>query len=89
LPPRQIRDGAIVSAAWQRTLGTVNPTESLAFQSTGAGFTISGLPLARDAALLESGIDLRVMPGFPSPITHSCSPNQSQSRQSSAPRSAT
>ena len=44
------------SAAWQHAFGSVTPTEALAFQSTGAPFTIAGLPLARDTALVESGL---------------------------------
>ena len=50
------------SAAWQHAFGSVTPTEALAFQSTGAPFTIAGLPIARDTALLESGLDLRLNP---------------------------
>ena len=48
------------SAAWQHAFGSVTPSEALAFQSTGSPFTIAGLPLARDTALLESGLDLHV-----------------------------
>ncbi len=51
-----------LSAAWQHAFGSVTPTEALAFQSTGAPFTIAGLPLARDTALVESGLDLRLNP---------------------------
>ena len=51
-----------VTAAWQHAFGAVTPTTALAFQSTGAGFTISGVPLARDAALIEAGIDLHLTP---------------------------
>jgi outer membrane autotransporter protein len=32
----------------------------LAFQSTGASFTVAGVPLARDSALVEAGVQLRV-----------------------------
>ena len=49
-----------VSAAWQHALGSVTPTEALAFQSTAETFAIAGLPLARDSALLEIGLDLRL-----------------------------
>jgi outer membrane autotransporter protein len=48
------------SVAWQHAFGNVTPTEALAFQSTGAGFTIAGVPIARDAALVEAGFDLHV-----------------------------
>jgi outer membrane autotransporter protein len=48
------------SVAWQYALGNVTPTTALAFQSTGANFTVAGVPLARNAALVEGGLDLRV-----------------------------
>jgi len=51
-----------LSAAWQHALGPVTPSEALRFESTGETFSIAGLPLARDTALLESGLDLRLSP---------------------------
>ena len=51
-----------LSASWQHAAGPVNPTQVLTFQSTGAPFAIAGLPLARDTALVESGVDLRLTP---------------------------
>ena len=48
------------SVAWQHAFGAVTPTAALAFQSTGAGFGIAGVPLARDAALIEAGGDLQL-----------------------------
>lgn len=50
------------SVAWQYALGDVTPTAALAFQSTGANFMVAGVPLARNAALVEGGLDLRVTP---------------------------
>ena len=50
------------SAAWQHAFNDIAPTAALAFQNTGAGFAITGVPLARDAALVETGLDLRVSP---------------------------
>src|SRR5208337_3255913 len=49
-----------LSAAWQHALGPLTPSEALTLQSTAAAFTVAGLPLARDTALLESGLDLRL-----------------------------
>ena len=49
-----------VSAACQHAFGTVVPAASLAFQSGGTPFGITGVPLARDAALVEAGLDLQV-----------------------------
>jgi outer membrane autotransporter protein len=51
-----------VSAAWQHAFGTVTPSVSLAFQTAGIPFTIFGAPIARDAALVETGADLRISP---------------------------
>jgi fibronectin-binding autotransporter adhesin len=48
------------SVSWQHAFGAVTPTAALAFQSTGAAFGIAGVPLARDAALVEAGGDLQL-----------------------------
>jgi len=48
------------AALWQHAIGPVTPTAALAFATTGAPFTVSGVPLARDAALVEAGVDLRI-----------------------------
>jgi outer membrane autotransporter protein len=50
------------TAAWQHAFGSVTPTEALTFQSTGAPFVVAGVPLARDAALVQAGFDLRITP---------------------------
>ncbi|WP_027579819.1 autotransporter domain-containing protein [Bradyrhizobium sp. Ai1a-2] len=50
------------SFAWQHAFGDVTPGAALAFQSLGSAFSISGVPLARDAALVESGVDLNINP---------------------------
>ncbi len=50
------------SLAWQHAFGDVTPAASLAFANTGIAFGISGLPLARDAALVDAGLDLRIDP---------------------------
>jgi outer membrane autotransporter protein len=48
--------------AWQHAFGDVTPTSALAFQGTGAAFTVAGIPIARDAALVEAGFDWRFSP---------------------------
>ncbi|KWV58577.1 hypothetical protein AS156_33870 [Bradyrhizobium macuxiense] len=48
------------SVAWQYAFGDVTPTAALAFQGLGTSFTAAGVPLARNAALVEGGLDLRV-----------------------------
>jgi fibronectin-binding autotransporter adhesin len=48
------------SLAWQHAFGTVTPSALLTFQSTSATFGILGVPIARDAALVEAGGDLQL-----------------------------
>jgi outer membrane autotransporter protein len=45
------------SAAWQHAFGDVTPTAALAF-SGGAPFTVAGVPIACDAAVVEAGADI-------------------------------
>ncbi|MGB7077241.1 MAG: autotransporter domain-containing protein [Xanthobacteraceae bacterium] len=51
-----------VSAQWQHAFGDVTPTVAVSFQSTGAGFSTAGLPIAANAAVTEAGIDWRITP---------------------------
>ena len=51
-----------VSAAWQHAFGDVNPVAALTFQTLGTSFTTAGAPIARDAAVVDAGVDLRVTP---------------------------
>jgi len=49
------------SLAWQHALGSVAANDVLAFQAAPAStFTISGVPIARDAAIVEAGLDLAI-----------------------------
>ncbi len=50
------------SVQWQYAFGDVTPTSVLAFQSTGAAFSVAGLPIARNSALVEAGFDWRFGP---------------------------
>jgi outer membrane autotransporter protein len=52
------------SIQWQHAFGDVVPTAGLAFAGTGAAFTVSGVPIARDAALVEAGLDWRITPAI-------------------------
>ncbi|MFH0295770.1 autotransporter domain-containing protein [Bradyrhizobium sp. 31Argb] len=62
----QLQNGMMLTPraalAWQHAFGDVTPGAALAFQSLGSAFSISGVPLARDAALVESGVDLNINP---------------------------
>ena len=48
------------SLAWQHAIGDLTPSAVLAFQELAALFTVAGVPLARDAALVEAGFDARI-----------------------------
>ena len=50
------------SAAWMHAFDLVTPTAALKFQSTGASFTVAGLPLARDSAIVEGGVEMHLNP---------------------------
>ncbi|WP_332684604.1 autotransporter family protein [Bosea sp. (in: a-proteobacteria)] len=45
--------------AWRHAFGDVDPSVTLAFAGSSA-FTIAGLPIARDAALVEAGLDVAI-----------------------------
>jgi outer membrane autotransporter protein len=48
------------SLAWQYAFGDVEPVQAFAFASTGIGFGIAGVPIARSSALIEAGLDLNI-----------------------------
>jgi outer membrane autotransporter protein len=50
------------SVAWQHAFGDVDPLTGLAL-ATGEAFGISGGPLARNAALIEAGLDIVIADG--------------------------
>ena len=50
------------TVAWQYAFGDVTPTAGLAFQGTGTAFTVAGVPIARNSALVEGGFDWRFTP---------------------------
>src|SRR5262249_22348331 len=47
---------------WQYAFGDVTPGAALAFQGTGTAFSIAGIPIARNSALVEAGFDWRFSP---------------------------
>jgi outer membrane autotransporter protein len=60
-----LSDGMVLSprasAAWQYAFGDLTPVAALGFAGIGgAGFSVTGVPLARSTALLEVGADLRL-----------------------------
>ena len=48
--------------AWQYAFGDVTPSAALAFQGTGTAFSIAGVPVARNSALVDAGFDWRFTP---------------------------
>jgi outer membrane autotransporter protein len=49
-----------ISAAWQHAFNGVTPDAALAFASNGVGFTVYGVPLAEDTALIDAGLDFGI-----------------------------
>lgn len=47
---------------WRRAFGDTTPVMAMVFASGGAGFNISGNSLARNAALVEAGLNLHFSP---------------------------
>jgi outer membrane autotransporter protein len=45
------------SLGWKHAFGDVTPLQTLSF-SGGAGFTVAGVPVARDAAAIKAGFDV-------------------------------
>ncbi len=42
---------------WRHAAGDVTPTSDQIFQSGGPLFTVAGVPIAKDTAALEAGLD--------------------------------
>ncbi|MPZ12782.1 MAG: hypothetical protein GEU89_21695, partial [Kiloniellaceae bacterium] len=54
-----------LSAAWQHGFGDLTPAASLAFAgTTNADFTVTGVPLARDSAVIDAGLDVTIQRGY-------------------------
>ncbi|MNL75864.1 Extracellular serine protease precursor [compost metagenome] len=47
--------------AWRHAFGDVTPLATFAFTG-GSAFTVAGVPIARNAALVEAGLDLAIAP---------------------------
>jgi outer membrane autotransporter protein len=59
------------SAAWQHAFDDMTPEAALAFASTGIGFTVRGVPLAEDSALVDAGVDFTLRPDITLGISYS------------------
>lgn len=47
---------------WRHAFGDVTPASTVAFAAGGDSFTVYGAPIARDALLIEAGLDFAVSP---------------------------
>lgn len=60
-----------LSARWQHAFDDVTPTAALAFATTGAGFTVAGVPLAKDSALIDAGLDFAIAENLDAGVSYS------------------
>ncbi|UDF32924.1 UNVERIFIED_ORG: autotransporter domain-containing protein (plasmid) [Roseateles sp. XES5] len=67
--------GAAVTArgmvGWRHAFGDETPSSSMRFASGGNAFAISGVPITRDAAVVEAGLDMTLTPSATLGITYS------------------
>ena len=47
---------------WRHAFGDVTPASTVAFAGGGDSFTVHGAPIARDALLVEAGLDFAIAP---------------------------
>ncbi|MCW3709620.1 autotransporter domain-containing protein, partial [Burkholderia cenocepacia] len=48
---------AVGTVGWRHAFGNTQPASRLSFASGGSPFSVTGVPVARDAAVLEVGVD--------------------------------
>jgi fibronectin-binding autotransporter adhesin len=60
----QARFGLQATVAWQRAWGGTTPSARLRFAEGGDAFTATGVPLARNAGMLDAGIVVRLAPAL-------------------------
>jgi fibronectin-binding autotransporter adhesin len=53
-----------VRAAWQHAFDDIDPARALSFAGGGPAFTVGGLPIASDSALIEAALDVAVGSGI-------------------------
>jgi outer membrane autotransporter protein len=52
------------SLGWLHAYSDLTPSRTLSFVATGSGFTVSGVPLDRDQAVIDVGITAHPVPGI-------------------------
>ena len=55
---------------WRHAFGDVTPQTAMRFAGTGNPFTIAGVPIARDAAVIEAGLDYAITPSATLGVTY-------------------
>jgi outer membrane autotransporter protein len=55
---------------WRHAFGDTAPDTAMRFAAGGDSFTIAGVPIARDAAVVEVGLDLNLTPNAAFGISH-------------------
>ncbi|WP_181257250.1 autotransporter domain-containing protein [Pseudaminobacter soli (ex Li et al. 2025)] len=67
-------NGASVTArgtlGWRHAFDDVTPTSTMRFAGSGNAFTIAGVPVARDAAVVEAGLDFALTPNTVLGVTY-------------------
>jgi len=67
-------NGASVTAkgmlGWRHAFDDVTPTSTMRFAGGGNAFTIAGVPIARDAAIVEAGLDFALTPNTVLGVTY-------------------
>lgn len=67
-------NGAPVTAkgmlGWRHAFDDVTPISSMSFAGGGNAFTIAGVPIARDAAVVEAGLDFALTPSAAIGVTY-------------------
>jgi outer membrane autotransporter protein len=51
---------AHATTGWRHAFGNVQASSTVAFVSGGTSFDVNGVPIARDAAVVELGVDANV-----------------------------
>ncbi|KWN71146.1 hypothetical protein WM24_04580 [Burkholderia ubonensis] len=62
-PPGSIASGTFTArgtVGWRHAFGNTRPSSAFAFASGGSPFSVVGVPIARDSAVLEVGVDAAV-----------------------------
>ncbi|GAA5542268.1 autotransporter domain-containing protein [Brucella sp. NBRC 113783] len=67
-------NGASVTAkgmvGWRHAFDDVTPTSTMRFAGGGDAFTVAGVPIARDAAVVEAGLDFALTPSAVIGVTY-------------------